>query len=101
VWYAQAPLNVVLVLNFFFFFKFCGSHHYGALITSCFDQGLPYRTGPLNRRPPVPVNRSVSRGNRPKPNKFKIQIETPVQSISIDKPLGKDRLPVGLGDKPT
>jgi hypothetical protein len=64
-------------------------------------QGLPYRTGPPNRRPPVSVNRSVSHGNRRKPNKFKIQIETAVQSVRTGLPLGKDRLPVGLGGKPT
>jgi hypothetical protein len=71
------------------------------LIACICEQGLPYRTGPPNLRPPVSVNRYVSRGNQPKPNKFKIQIETPVQSVLIGKPLGKDRLPVGLGGKPT
>jgi hypothetical protein len=54
-------------------------------------QGFAYRTGPPNCRPPVSVNRSVSRDYRSKPNKFKIQIETTVQSVSISKPLGKDR----------
>jgi hypothetical protein len=64
-------------------------------------QGFAYRTGPPNRWQSVSVNRSVSRGYRSKPNKFKIQIETSVLSVSIGKPLGKDRSPVDLGGKPT
>jgi hypothetical protein len=55
------------------------------------EQGSTYRTCPPNRRPSVSVNRSVSRGYRWKPTKFKFQIETLVHSVSIGKPLGKDR----------
>jgi hypothetical protein len=65
---------------------------------ACFKQvTLGYLGDPWG----CPRHRSVSRGNRRKPNKFKIQIETAVQLVRTGLRLGKDRLPVGLGGKPT
>jgi hypothetical protein len=49
---------------------------------ACRRQGFTYRTGGPNRRPPVTVYRSVSRGNRRLPNKFKFSNQPPSQSVS-------------------
>jgi hypothetical protein len=54
------------------------------------SQGFTYRTGGPNRRPPVTVYRSVSRGNRRLPSKFKFSNRTPSQSVI-------DRFTVRLG----
>jgi hypothetical protein len=45
------------------------------------DQGFTYRTGGPNRRPPVTVYRSVSRGNHCLPSKFKFSNQPPSQSV--------------------
>ena len=39
-------------------------------------QGLRNRSASSNRRPAVSVSRAVYRGNRPKPNKFKIKFKS-------------------------
>jgi hypothetical protein len=46
------------------------------------EQGYTYRTGGPNRRPPVTVNRSVSRGYRCLPSKFKFSNLTASHSVT-------------------
>jgi hypothetical protein len=45
------------------------------------NQGFTYRSGLPNRRHSVAAYRSVSRGNRRLPNKFKFSNPPPVQSV--------------------
>ena len=54
----------------------------------CSEQGFFYRPVIPNRRPPVPVNRTGLTRNQLKLDKFKFQIQTPVQTISTGKPTG-------------
>ena len=55
---------------------------------SCHVLVFFYRPVGPNHRPPIPVNRTGLIGNQLKPDKFKFQIQTPVQMISTGKPTG-------------
>jgi hypothetical protein len=60
-------------------------------------QGSPYRTGVAYRRPSVAVYRAVRAVHRSIPHKFKIQNETPTQSVRSGTPVGTTGIPVGKG----